>query len=83
MNITLCLVNDALQFTQNGTTIAPGQTGDIDLSPGNTATYGGNSVVVYGTFQTGKIYELCGNSFPPKNKKFLEERTGKEVGHLA
>ena len=83
MNISLALVNNALAFTQNGTTIAPGTRGDIDISPGNTATYGGNKVIVQGTFETGKTYELSGNAVPAKNKKFFEMATGKEVGHLS
>jgi hypothetical protein len=82
MNISLHLVNNALAFAQNGTTIPAGGHGDIDLTPGNTATYGGNRVIVNGSFKTGVSYELCGNAVPAKNKKFYETATGKEVGSL-
>lgn len=81
MNINLRLVNNALNFSQNGTTITGD--GEIDISPGNTATYGGNTVIVYGDFVSGKSYELCGNAVADKNKKFLELASGKEVGHLS
>ena len=77
MEIKLHLTVDALTFEQNGVTIQPLETAMIDISPGNTAKYGGNTVIVYGNFKTGKKYELT------SDKKFFEIGPNIEVGHLS
>lgn len=82
MTITLQLINNALQFSQNGITLAPGDRSSIDLSPGKTAIYGGRKVTVEGTFRPGVTYELCGDQVSFKDKKFFELKTGLQVGFL-